>query len=106
MDSDVPVPSGRTLRLTTAEKLLLRKQRREGKTEEKKKLVAIMVSNCGGKNKRWSYVKELKKHIRVDVYGACGNLRCASIFVSNLFYTFLQLSMVSERSPRISFMLH
>jgi glycoprotein 3-alpha-L-fucosyltransferase len=77
MDSDVPVPSGRTLRLTATEKLqLLRRQRREGKAGEKRKLVAIMVSNCGGKNKRWAYVKELKKHIAVDVYGACGNLRC------------------------------
>lgn len=89
MDSDIPVPSGRTLRLTIMEKLLLKKQRREGKTKEKKKLVAIMVSNCGGKNKRWAYVKELKKHIPVDVYGACGNLRCARIFVSNLGYNIL-----------------
>jgi hypothetical protein len=68
------------------EKLLLKKQRRKGKTKQKKKLVAIMVSNCGGKNKRWAYVKELRKHIPVDVYGACGNLRCARIFVSNLDY--------------------
>jgi glycoprotein 3-alpha-L-fucosyltransferase len=89
MDSDVPVPSGRTLRLTTAEKLLAKKKRREGKTKEKKKLVAIMVSNCGGKNKRWAYVKELKKHIPVDVYGACGNFRCARTVFSNLDYTII-----------------
>ncbi|PNF39384.1 hypothetical protein B7P43_G13648 [Cryptotermes secundus] len=83
MDSDIPVPSGRTLRLTIMEKLLLKKQRREGKRREKRKLVAIMVSNCAGKNKRWSYVKELKKHIPVDVYGACGNLRCDGHFAKD-----------------------
>jgi glycoprotein 3-alpha-L-fucosyltransferase len=71
MDSDVPVPSGRTLPLTNAE----RKLRRKDKMAEKTKLAAIMVSNCGGKNKRWEYVKELRKHMPVDVYGACGNLR-------------------------------
>jgi hypothetical protein len=75
MDSDVPVPSGRALPLTKAEKLLQKEQRRNGKIEEKSKLAAIMMSNCGGKNKRWEYVQLLRKHMPVDVYGACGNLR-------------------------------
>jgi glycoprotein 3-alpha-L-fucosyltransferase len=75
MDADVPVPSGRALPLTKAEKLLQRKQWRKDKTKEKTKLAAIMGSNCGGKNKRWEYVQLLKKHMPVDVYGACGNLR-------------------------------
>jgi hypothetical protein len=75
MDSDVPVPSGRTLPLTTAEK----KRGRKEKVKEKTKLAAIMVSNCGGKNKRWKYVEELRKHMPVDVYGACGNLRCVRL---------------------------
>jgi glycoprotein 3-alpha-L-fucosyltransferase len=75
MDSDVPVPSGRTLPLTRAEKLLQRRQSRKGKTKEKTKLAAIMMSNCGGKNRRWEYLQLLRKHMPVDVYGACGNLR-------------------------------
>lgn len=61
--------------LTTAE---MRRGRKD-KMKEKTKLAAIMVSNCGGKNKRWQYVKELRKHMPVDVYGACGNLRCVRL---------------------------
>lgn len=38
-------------------------------------LIAILGSNCGGKNKRWDYVKELQKYIKVDVYGGCGSLK-------------------------------
>lgn len=38
-------------------------------------LIAVLGSNCGGKNHRWDYVKELKKHIKVDVYGGCGDLK-------------------------------
>lgn len=73
MDSDVPVPSGRTLPLTSAENK--RRRKAKAKAKAKTKLAAIMVSNCGGRNKRWEYVKELRKHMPVDVYGACGNLR-------------------------------
>ncbi|EFA08198.2 Glycoprotein 3-alpha-L-fucosyltransferase A-like Protein [Tribolium castaneum] len=68
MDSDIPVPYGRTvLRKTpiTDESILKRRD----------VLVAIMGSNCGGNNKRWDYVKELQKHIAVDTYGGCGTIK-------------------------------
>jgi glycoprotein 3-alpha-L-fucosyltransferase len=42
----------------------------------KSKLVAWFVSNCNAPNGRSNYVKELKKHITVDIYGACGTLKC------------------------------
>ena len=35
-----------------------------------------MVSHCGTNNHREEYVKELQKHIGVDIYGQCGNLTC------------------------------
>lgn len=38
-------------------------------------LLAIMGSNCNTNNKRWEYVRELQKHINVDVYGQCGTLK-------------------------------
>lgn len=69
MDSDIPVPYGRTV---------LRKETFwEGLTIFKRKdiLVSIMGSNCKGKNRRWDYVKELQKHIEVHVYGRCGTLK-------------------------------
>ncbi|KDR19067.1 alpha-(1,3)-fucosyltransferase 7-like [Zootermopsis nevadensis] len=81
MDSDVPVPSGRTLPLTSAENK--RRRKAKAKAKAKTKLAAIMVSNCGGRNKRWEYVKELRKHMPVDVYGACGNLRCEGHFAKD-----------------------
>lgn len=39
----------------------------------KNKEVAWLVSNCPAKSGRWEYVKELSKHINVDIYGSCGN---------------------------------
>lgn len=44
--------------------------------KNKTKLVAWMSSNCNTYSKRESYVAELRKYIKVDVYGACGNLKC------------------------------
>jgi glycoprotein 3-alpha-L-fucosyltransferase len=75
MDSDVPVPSGRALPLTNAEKLWRKQQGRMDEAKEKTKFAAIMISNCGGKNKRWEYLQLLREHMPVDVYGACGKLR-------------------------------
>ncbi|XP_011307915.1 glycoprotein 3-alpha-L-fucosyltransferase A isoform X2 [Fopius arisanus] len=43
----------------------------------KTKKVAWFVSNCHPRNQRMQYAKELAKHIQVDIYGACGSLRCS-----------------------------
>lgn len=68
-DSDVPVPYGRTIRRktvlpTVADRVV---------NAEKKKLVAILGSNCSSKNRRWSYVRELKHSLGddLDIYGHC-----------------------------------
>lgn len=42
----------------------------------KKKKVAWFVSNCGARNRRRQYAEELSNHIQVDIYGACGTLKC------------------------------
>ena len=42
----------------------------------KSKKVAWFVSHCRTEGKRESYVSELKKYIPVDIYGACGPLKC------------------------------
>lgn len=42
----------------------------------KTKKVAWFVSNCGARNGRRQYADELGKHIQVDIYGACGPLKC------------------------------
>ncbi|KAK7070981.1 Fucosyltransferase, N-terminal [Halocaridina rubra] len=80
MDSDVPVPYGRTILMTEEEASLFPKV---DYFNMKSKTVAIMGSNCGGKNKRWNYVKELKKYMEVDAYGGCGNLKCPGHFTAD-----------------------
>ncbi len=42
----------------------------------KKKLVFWVVSNCHTHSRREDYVKIMQKYIDVDVYGACGPLKC------------------------------
>lgn len=42
----------------------------------KTKMAAIFVSNCHVFNGRLAYLRELKKYVKVDIYGDCGNLRC------------------------------
>lgn len=75
MDADIPVPSGRTLVLSHPRPEANGGELSAWKNSKRRdKLATIMGSNCGGRNKRWAYVKELQKHIAVDVYGKCGNL--------------------------------
>ncbi|XP_050302319.1 glycoprotein 3-alpha-L-fucosyltransferase A-like [Anthonomus grandis grandis] len=42
----------------------------------KTKKVAWFVSNCGARNNRLQYARELAKYIEVDIYGGCGSLKC------------------------------
>nr|KAG5704439.1 hypothetical protein BaRGS_024294 [Batillaria attramentaria] len=44
--------------------------------EKKSKPVAWFVSDCGAVSRRDDYVRELQRHIAVDVFGSCGNLSC------------------------------
>ncbi|EGI62437.1 PREDICTED: alpha-(1,3)-fucosyltransferase 7-like [Acromyrmex echinatior] len=70
MDSDVPVPYGRTIQ--TSENFSAEHWNTIVRTS-KSKLVAIMGSNCSGRNERWSYVKALKSllHGDLDIIGKC-----------------------------------
>ena len=42
----------------------------------KTKKVAWFVSNCGAKNGRLEYARNLSTFIDVDIYGSCGQKRC------------------------------
>ncbi|XP_030845066.1 glycoprotein 3-alpha-L-fucosyltransferase A-like [Strongylocentrotus purpuratus] len=45
--------------------------------KEKTGLVAWAASNCGtGSWRRYEFVKKLAKHVSVDMYGGCGNIKC------------------------------
>lgn len=72
-DSVIVAPYERfTLFNESVKTLPLKKNYAAGKTKK----VAWFVSNCGARNGRRQYVEELAKHIQVDIYGACGPLRC------------------------------
>ena len=42
------------------------------------KILVAVVSNCGGSSGRLQYIKELQKHISVDLFGNCGK-RCPNV---------------------------
>lgn len=44
----------------------------------KKKLIAWITSTCPTSVRRENYVRELAKHISVDIYGGCGHKYCGS----------------------------
>ncbi|XP_031355594.1 glycoprotein 3-alpha-L-fucosyltransferase A-like isoform X1 [Photinus pyralis] len=75
MHSDIPVPYGRTLSKNTPVNIWNYETWQQSKNQTV--LVALMASNCGGQSGRWEYVRELQKHMQIDVYGDCGNLKCA-----------------------------
>ena len=45
--------------------------------KDKNMTIAWFVSNCDTPSHRMDYVKVLKKHIQVDIYGKCGHLKCS-----------------------------
>ncbi|XP_075227883.1 glycoprotein 3-alpha-L-fucosyltransferase A-like [Lycorma delicatula] len=47
--------------------------------------VAWFVSNCGARNSRLQFAHELAKHIQVDIYGACGKLKCPRSIADKCF---------------------
>ncbi|CAK9796886.1 Glycoprotein 3-alpha-L-fucosyltransferase A [Anthophora quadrimaculata] len=74
MDSDVPVPYGRTISRSfeySQDKNFLKDFIKKSKT----KLVTVMGSNCAGTNGRWNYISELKLILDndLDIYGKCLN---------------------------------
>ena len=42
----------------------------------KTKMVAWYVSHCSTHSRREDYVKELAKHVQIDIYGKCGTMEC------------------------------
>ncbi|CAH1775902.1 unnamed protein product, partial [Owenia fusiformis] len=74
-DSDVPLPYGKYIPIS---KTLMKhrnyyKENRQDKTSNSSTII-WMVSHCKTPNKREDFVKELKTHVNVDVFGQCGKL--------------------------------
>ncbi|XP_076342411.1 alpha-(1,3)-fucosyltransferase 7-like [Tachypleus tridentatus] len=80
-DSDVYVPYGRTILMSQDEQQLAQEGfRNRNFAADKTKFAAILISNCGGNNKRLQYLRELKKHIPLDTFGKCGESVCPGHF--------------------------
>ncbi|KAH3882516.1 hypothetical protein DPMN_006456 [Dreissena polymorpha] len=72
-DSDIVAPYEKFVPFSESVRTLPQnKSYATGKTKK----VAWFVSNCGARNTRLEYAKELGKYIDVDIYGACGSLQC------------------------------
>lgn len=54
----------------------MREERRATLANKTGTPVSWMVSHCETESRREDYVRELREHIQVDVYGGCGNLSC------------------------------
>lgn len=76
-ESDVPVPYGRTVPFPETQFLT---PSNLDIFSKKNKSIAIMGSNCGGRNNRWSYVAKLQKYVNIDTYGHCGKYKCPGHF--------------------------
>lgn len=72
-DSDIVAPYEKYRPLDNG---FITRQSYKNYAANKTKLVAWFVSKCTTNNNRMQYVKELSKHIQVDIYGQCGQLKC------------------------------
>ncbi|XP_064472112.1 alpha-(1,3)-fucosyltransferase C-like [Ornithodoros turicata] len=77
-DADIPYPKFRTLKLSSVIERLA--HRAVPKRFKKKRMAAWFASNCHAPSGRSEFVRELQKVIDVDVYGACGHLRCVPAY--------------------------
>ena len=53
-------------------------------TANKSKLVAWFASHCDTQSLRERYIRKLKQHVDVDVYGLCGPLKCGFVWETGL----------------------
>ncbi|KAG5890575.1 hypothetical protein JTB14_012703 [Gonioctena quinquepunctata] len=72
-DSDIVAPYERW---TYYDSQVRQKVQNRDYVANKTKKVAWFVSNCGARNNRLAYARELGKYIPVDIYGTCGPLKC------------------------------
>ncbi|GIY74073.1 glycoprotein 3-alpha-L-fucosyltransferase A [Caerostris extrusa] len=88
-DSDIQVKYGEIVHINESCRADLHKHRRS--PSDRKQHGAIwMVSNCRTESNREAYVKELRKHFRVDVYGKCSRKRKCEPSQSKYCYRLLQ----------------
>ncbi|KAK7065533.1 Alpha-(1,3)-fucosyltransferase 7, partial [Halocaridina rubra] len=73
--SDAVMPFGRVIKLPP-NMAVNNKRNYWAEKRNSVKFAAWMVSHCPTPSRREDYVHELQKHEQVDIYGACGNMKC------------------------------
>lgn len=82
LDSDIPLIYGRIRPEESAPTSFepvtdsIQQAKLKSYASGKTKLVAWMVSHCKTDGRREDFVRQLKRHINVDIYGDCGKLQC------------------------------
>ncbi|XP_068223120.1 alpha-(1,3)-fucosyltransferase C-like isoform X1 [Palaemon carinicauda] len=74
-DSDIVVPYGRVIPKVLPSNHVP-EVRDYWSEKSQTKLAAWMVSHCGTLSRREWFVKELVRHMRIDVFGRCGHKKC------------------------------
>lgn len=79
--------------------------------QNKTKSITVAISNCKSKSKRLSFLKKLRKHLTIDVYGKCENRRKRSDFWKSLkteykFYLSLENSLCVDYITEKGFQLY
>ena len=79
-DSDIPIDTVYGLKNCVRNKQKWKSLQNHNFAVKKRSDVIItwFVSHCGTQSKRYEYVQELQKHIKVDIYGKCGDHICKS----------------------------
>ena len=78
LDSDIPRLQFVQHCLRNFTKLKELQKQKYTKKKRSDILVAWLVSDCVTQSKREEYVRELTKHISVDIYGKCGDKKCGT----------------------------
>jgi len=90
LDSDIPRPYGWVSELGSTQVYPptniawrpprpLSQEERAARAHPKPRLVAWLVSNCNTHSNREEYVELLRRHVPVDMFGACGERQCGRV---------------------------
>ena len=79
---------------------LVTKPKKFHKLAQRPKAVAWIVSHCDTESDREGYVRELKNHIGVDIFGACGSGHCencpTTVLKNYMFYLSFENSFCDQ----------
>ena len=95
-DSDIYFPYGQCTEINVTKSKM--DDEIQTKMKKKDRLAAWMVSACDTIGQRENYIRDLMRHIPIDVYGECGNRTCAKDRACNTYLTRYKFYLAFENS--------